>query len=332
MRFVPLFLLGLLLGVAGSVCVHWYLYGPFLQPSHERNPSIAGHALTIPADAATAESPYPYRWPDDGPTPEQVFLDQPALLDRAIDHLRAQTPGQVDLYLLAFAGDGDEDVFRNEVEYAARLFAQRFDAKSRTLVLANNPSTLQTTPLATWSNLETALRRLATIMDPAEDILFLYATSHGSADHYLSVVMDPLPLDSISAEDLAEILAGQPFRWKVVVVNACYSGGFIPYLQGDGTLLLTASSADRTSFGCGSESQITWFGDALLAHAFNANDDFIDAFAQARAKVASWEQRDDLEPSDPQIDIGAGIRDQLARWRAGIMPGPPLPFDGETTP
>lgn len=321
------FALGTLLGMAVSAAAAWYLAGPFMQPLREFHQLLAEHAGTMPAATATAEPPY--RWPEDGPTPEQVFADQPALLDRALDRVRAQTPGRIDLYLLAFAGDGDEDVFRNEAEYAARLFAQRFHADGHALVLANNPATLQTTPLATWSNLETALHRLAAIMDPAEDILFLYLTSHGSEDHYLAVVMDPLPLDPLGADDLADILAEQPFRWKVVVVNACYSGGFIPPLRGDGTLLLTAASAERTSFGCGSESRITWFGDAFLARALNAGDDFVAAFAQARDTIEGWEKRDDVEPSEPRIDIGAGIRDHLARWRAGLTPGPPLPFDGE---
>src|SRR3546814_8238085 len=74
--------------------------------------------------------------------------------------------------------------------------------------------------------------------------------------------MGPLPLDQIGAPDLAGILALHPFKWKVVVVNACYSGGFVPPLRGPGTLVLTAARSDRSSFGCGSDSDITYFGKA----------------------------------------------------------------------
>jgi hypothetical protein len=163
-------------------------------------------------------------------------------------------------------------------------------------------------------------------MDPRQDILMLYLTTHGSHDHNLLVDMDPLPLDQIGAPDLAGILQEHPFKWKVVVVNACYSGGFIPDLHGPGTMVLTAARADRSSFGCGSESQITYFGHAWLVDALNRTADFAAAFTQARQEIADWEKRDHLTPSLPQIDIGRGIEAQLARWRKGFTPGPRVPF------
>lgn len=256
------------------------------------------------------------------------MYDQPRLMRQAIGHLAAQDPHKVDLYLIAFAGDGSEGVFRNETDYAARLFGQRFGARGHTLVLENNPATLQHAPLANWTNLETALAAVHRIMNPGQDILVLYLTSHGSPDHTLLVDMDPIPLDQIGATDLARILAEHPFRWKVVIVNACYSGGFIPPLKGDGTLVMTAASSHRSSFGCGSESKITYFGDAYLAHALNHTDDLIAAFAQARATIAAWEKRDHLTPSQPQIDIGKGIADKLRAWRARVHAGAPTPFAG----
>ncbi|WP_285518486.1 C13 family peptidase, partial [Thermolongibacillus altinsuensis] len=91
--------------------------------------------------------------------------------------------------------------------------------------------------------------------------------SHGSEDHQLLVDMDPLPLDAIGATDLPGILAEHPFKWKVIVVNACYSGGFIPPLRGNDTLVMTAARSDRSSFGCGTESDITYFGHAWLVDA-----------------------------------------------------------------
>ncbi|HET8899915.1 MAG TPA: C13 family peptidase, partial [Rhodanobacteraceae bacterium] len=173
------------------------------------------------------------------------------------------------------------------------------------------------------------LAALARVMDPTEDILFVYLTSHGSEDHTLLVDLFPLPLDQIGADDLAGILDAEPFRWRVVVVNACYAGGFLPPLAGDGTLAISAARADRSSFGCGSEADITWFGDAFLAHALNTQSDFVAAFDAARTQIAAWEKRDDLPASEPQIAVGNGITSQLARWRAGFAPGPTLPFKPE---
>jgi hypothetical protein len=266
------------------------------------------------------------RWPAKAPTPEQVMYAQPRLMRQAIARLTPQDPKRIDLYLVAFAGDGGENVFRNEAEYTARLFARRLGARGHTLVLENNPATLDTAPLADWTNLEMALDAVHRSMDPRQDILVLYLTSHGSPDHELLTDMDPLPLDQIGAHDLAGILAEHAFRWKVVIVNACYSGGFIPPLQGPDTLVMTSARGDRTSFGCGSESRITYFGDAFLAHALNRTDDLIEAFAYARKRIARWEKRDKLTPSRPQIFAGQAIRARLETWRAQLHPGPAIPF------
>lgn len=323
-------LTALLAFAAGVLLMLWL-------PGHAPAPPTAGTDSAAPAasgsvatassvaDNGTDDSDGSANWPDQAPSPEQVLYAQPQMLRDALAKLGPRVPGKPNLYLVSFAGDGSEDVFRNEAEYAARLFRQRFGASAHALVLENNPASLSTHPLADWSNLEDALDGLARVMQP-DDILMLYMATHGSEDHQLLVDMDPLPLDQIGAQDLAGILKEHPFKWKVVVVNACYSGGFIPPLQGDGTLVLTAARGDRSSFGCGSESELTYFGHAWLVDALNRSDNFVDAFAQAKAEIAQWEQRDKLTPSEPQSYVGKGIEAQLDAWRKGITPGPALPF------
>lgn len=289
---------------------------------HAAPAQTAAAASADQDDAADSEA-----WADTDLTPEQALYAQADRMQAALAQLKPRTPGQVNLYALIFAGDGSTDAFRNEAEYAERMVGQRFAASGHTLVLENNPATVDRHPLATWSNLETALDALAKVMDPQQDVLLLYLTSHGSEDHTLTVGLDPLPLDQIGAEDLGDILKQRPFKWKVVVVNACYSGGFVPPLHGDGTLVITAARSDRSSFGCDSDSQITFFGRALLADALNRTTDFIQAYGYARDDVARWEQRERLTPSEPQIDVGRGIAEQLATWRHTFKPGVPLPFD-----
>ena len=317
-------LIALLAFVAGVWLTTWW------QPAAPT--AAAAHAPDATSAASVAAAPMAMdavaddRWPAGSPSPEQLIYAQPRLVRSALAQLTPRIDGRPNLYLVAFAGDASEDVFRNEVEYAARLFPARFGAATHTLVLENNPASLDTRPLASWSNLEAVLDGLARVMHP-EDILMLYVTSHGSEDHYLLVDMDPVPLDQIGANDLAGVLREHAFRWKVVVVNACYSGGFVPPLRGDGTLVITAARSDRSSFGCGSDSDITYFGKAWLVDALNHSDNFADAFTRARNDIAAWEKQDNLTPSEPQIDIGSGIRDQLARWRKGITPGPAVPFE-----
>lgn len=92
------------------------------------------------------------------------------------------------------------------------------------LVLENNPADLNPSP-GDMTNLQTALDAVATRMDPAGDILLLYVTSHGSKEHQVLVGLDPLPLNRLAPEDIAQALKTSPsIRWKVLVINACYSG------------------------------------------------------------------------------------------------------------
>ncbi len=281
-----------------------------------------------PAESSSAEtaSDATDNWPEKAPSPEQVLYAQHAMVHKALSGLGQRVPGRPNLYVLAFGADGGEDVFRNEAEYTSKLFPQRFGPGTHVMVLENNPGSLEKHPLATWSNLEDALDGLADVMKPDEDILLVYMTTHGDEDHNLLVDMDPLPLDQIGAQDLADILGKRPFKWKVVVVNACYSGGFVPALHGAGTLVLTAARTDRSSFGCGSDSDITYFGRAWLVDALNRTPDFIDAFKQASGEIAKWEQKDKLTPSEPQMDVGAGIANQLSLWRQHVVPGPAVAF------
>lgn len=283
---------------------------------------IAAIDHDTPSEDAEAES-------EDTPLfdAEKLMYDQPALLDAALARLKPQTPGKVDLYVVAFAGDAQENVFRNEAEYVERLFAQRFDAAGRVLVLENNAATVATRPLASWTNLQRGLDAIAKKMDPAEDVLLLYLTTHGSAEHELLVDLDPLPLNQIAPEDLADALKTEPrIRWKVVVVNACYSGGFVDALRDDSTLVIAAARADRTSFGCGADSDITYFGKAFLAEALNETTSIRDAFERAKKSVAQWEAAEQQEHSEPQIATTPAIEAKLDAWQRAVTPGAAVPF------
>ncbi|KAB2901057.1 MAG: peptidase C13 [Dokdonella sp.] len=293
-------------------------------------------ATPAPADAPPA-LPAPVSAPQpatDEPDfdPEQVMYAQAALLDAELARLAPRTPGKINLYVVAFAGDAGEDVFHNEVEYVRTLFEQRFDAAGHVVVLQNNPRTLERAPLASWTSLHASLQAIAQRADPAQDIVLLYLTSHGSDDHELLVQMDPLPLVQLYPEDVADAFRTQPaLRWRVVIVNACYSGGFIEALRDDSTLVMTSARRDRTSFGCGSDADITWFGKALLVDALNRTTSLPEAFALARDWVAQREAADPaadgtVEHSEPQLATSPSIEARLARWSAALPPRPPVEF------
>jgi hypothetical protein len=329
-RSVGRALIAALLGFAVSAAAWWWL--PTMPILTTANDAATATIATTESDAATDAADDDQdadessaKEPDFDA--EEVMYNQPKLLAAAVAKLKPQIPGVIDLYVVAFAGDAEEDVFRNEAEYAEKLFAQRFNAEGRVLVLENNAATVTTRPLATLTNLTWALDDIAKKMDPAEDVLLLYVTTHGSQEHELLVDLDPLPLDQIAPEDLADALKTHPgIRWKVLIVNACYSGGFLDALRDDSTLVITSARADRTSFGCGTDSDITYFGKAFLAEALNKTTSIPEAFQLAKKSVAEWEAADKEEHSEPQIASTHSIETKLDAWQRKLSPGPPVPF------
>lgn len=263
--------------------------------------------------------------------PEVVMAEQYRLVDAELAALAPQRPGKVDLYLIAFAGDGGEAVFGNEVRYARDVFEQRYDAKGRTLLLLNDPGTTGETALATLTNLRRALAGIGARIDRSEDIVAVFMTSHGSEDHELYVALDPLPLAQVTPDSLALAFADAGIEWRVAIVSACYSGGFVDALAAPRTLVIAAARRDRTSFGCGADSDITYFGRAFLAHGLNRRDTLVDAFDYAKREIAQRERAEDKTPSEPQIASSPEIEAQLALWRDGIALGGRVVFRGGAT-
>jgi hypothetical protein len=244
---------------------------------------------------------------------EETYYAQPELLKAALENLKPQRPGIPDIYFVGMAGWAEQDVFLREVRSVRQLFDARFDTEGRSLLLINNPTTVADAPLANASNLSYVLNHVAELMDPEEDILFLYVTSHGSKEHEVAMSYWPLSLNDISAERLREILDASAIRWRAVVLSACYSGGFIQPLQDPRTMVLTASAADRQSFGCANENAWTYFGEAYFDKALTHTYSFTTAFQDASRAIAEREVREKLEPSLPQSWVGETIAEYLPR-------------------
>ena len=250
------------------------------------------------------------------------------LLQAQIAALAPQRAGTVDLYAVGFAGDSTENVFRNEVHYFEDLMAQRFGAQGRTLALVNHADSLfvRPRPLATLDNLREALAGVGKAIDPEEDVLLLFMTMHGTPDHRLQVQMAPTLTEWLHPDDIREVLDDSGIRNRVIVISACFAGGFIPALRDEHTLVLTAARSNRPSFGCGTASAATYFGRAWMIEGLNETTDFMAAFESAKVRIRKREQAEGFDPSLPQSYAGKAIGGVMDAWQAQLVPGPALPY------
>ncbi|WP_426143957.1 C13 family peptidase [Pseudomonas sp. DWP3-1-2] len=239
---------------------------------------------------------------------EVGMLAQGPLLEKALAAVPASTPA-VELFTLVVGGDGKQSVFLREADFVSDLLASRFGAYGQ-ISLVNHRDHMTDRPLATRENISRAIRTLAQRSGP-EDLVFIYLTSHGTQDHELVLDQPRLELADLPADELAAVMAPLKNRDKIVVISACYSGGFIPSLKDDRTLVITASREDRVSFGCSEEADFTYFGDALFAKALVETDDLQQAFVAAKMTVAEREIADNFDASEPQIWAPKGV---IAHW------------------
>lgn len=230
-------------------------------------------------------------------------------LDRALARLGAQRKGVIDAYVVAVGLDSDA-VFGREVREAGRVLARRYGAQTRTIVLGGSDGTAPSDlPRGSPGNVAAVLARVAELMDRREDVLVLYTSSHGAP---IGIVYNDgdQGFGMISPRRLATMLAELGVRRRLVMISACYAGVFVPALADPDSVTITAADASHSSFGCQADSDWTFFGDALVNHALRKKQPLAAAAAEATALIAQWEGRGQLQPSNPQLDIGV----DASRW------------------
>lgn len=242
---------------------------------------------------------------------EAVLYAQPGLLQNAVERIEPQRPGIADLYFVGFAPHASQDVFMKEMNSVDSLLRERFDTAGRSITLVNHASLVDKAPIASLTSLRRALKAVGERVDPDEDIVLVHITTHGSEGHELSAEFWPLQLTQITPADLRSALDDAGIRSRVVVVSACYSGGFIEALKDPRTLVVTAADSRHTSFGCGDDSDFTYFSRAYFDEALRRTHSFAGAFALAQESIRARELKEGLEPSNPQMFMGAELGPRL---------------------
>jgi hypothetical protein len=125
-------------------------------------------------------------------------------------------------------------------------------------------------------------------------------------------------LAQITPDTLASMLSASAVKWKIIIISACYAGGYIEALRDPHSLIITAAAADRASFGCENGQDFTWFGKAYFAEALAQGLGFVEAFERASARVAELEAANHLEASQPQLVMGEAMAARLPQLEARI--------------
>jgi Peptidase C13 family len=249
------------------------------------------------------------------PVTEKALYAQPDLLATALTDISAERPGIDDLYFVGFAPFATQDVFMKETKAVEQMLQERFDIAGRSVSLISHASLAEKTPLASLTSLRKALRTVGERINAEEDILLLHITTHGSEDHQLSVEFWPLKLEPIGPAELRAALDDAGIKWRIVVVSACFAGGFIDALKDSNTLVVTAADSTKQSFGCGNEFDFTYFSKAYFDDALRNTHSFSEAFDMAKNAIRLRETKEGIAESNPQMHLGEAMVAKLAHLR-----------------
>ncbi len=240
------------------------------------------------------------------------ILEQRRRLDAELAKLQPQRPGIVDAYVFTIALDSDP-VFAREAREARRVLSRRYDGAGRTLTLAGPDGQRNDLPQGSIDALIVSLAKIAELMDPDEDVLVMYSTSHG-LDLGLAYHYGDTGYGILSPERFGSVLEELGIEKRLLILSACYSGVFVSELASPDTAILTAAAGNRTSFGCEAENDWTFFGDAMINRALRKPQSLQEASKEANRSVATWEAERRLLASLPQTSIG----DEALKWLADL--------------
>ena len=246
------------------------------------------------------------------PPPQEAARQARAMGD-ALNALAPQRPGQVDTYLIV-AGLWSDPVFEREAKQAEDILRTHFGAEGRSILLSAGGDGPRAYPAATPDNLAAAIGQVGALIDPNEDLVVVFITSHGSPDGSAALREHNRLGGSLRPSHLRDMLVSAGIRSRVVIVSACFSGAFIAPLMDDNTIVLTAAAPDRTSFGCQPQNNWTFFGDALFNQNLRNGGSLVPAFDRAKTLIERWEREQNLTPpSNPQRHVGARAAELVRR-------------------
>ena len=243
------------------------------------------------------------------PASEPVLALQRELQDEALAALEDHTPGESDLYFVAFAPDGAGATWRPHVERAKKVMDDHWGTQRRSLAYVNDVAMLTESPMATVTHLREALEEIAGASNPDEDIVMLYLAGRNNPDGSLHASLPPLGLVQLTGAGLAHLFRQAGIRWRVIIIATCVTDAFVEALADDRTLILAAAGRGERAAGCTKGEAPAAFGDALFAQALASATSLPVAFESTQRTLA---ERGPV----PYLHVGDAIAPQLSRLRS----------------
>jgi hypothetical protein len=201
------------------------------------------------------------------------------------------------------AGDDAEPVFDNATrEMNRRLLAAGVPSGNIHRLSASEAELAKGVEPATSEHL---LQRIADLPVRPGDQCLVFLTSHGerSAGIWLARSDRALTPDEL-ARALSRGCAEAP---TVVIVSACYSGGFAAgRMAKPNRIVLTAARGDRPSFGCQAHRTYNFFDECVLG-VLPVSATWRAVFNEANSCVRRMEHALGVQPSEPQAYLGRAV-------------------------
>lgn len=249
---------------------------------------------------------------------EDTFTSEPMMFDGLLDSFEPEQPGVEDIYFLGLAGEAGNPMHLREAELANTVLHDVYGVDGRAGILANNASSGARYAFATHHNFESILNRIGELIDVEDDVLFLFLSSRGTQSSSLVLSQPGLSLADLDPKGIKLALDDAQIKWRIIVISACYSGGFINELSNPQTVLITSSDKTDAGLGCTEKTGTTWFTQSFFEDHLKKSLGITAAF-KATLEALQKEQGPTKKSGLPQMVMGAEMKKKLASFEANIL-------------
>jgi hypothetical protein len=238
---------------------------------------------------------------------KSVLLCLLALAVVAIAARAAETDTRWHVVLAAVGNE--QTVFDNFITDFAAVLKSSTNIASFTELHASNDERWRASGLRALDGALTALKP-----EPNEGCL-VYLTGHGAPEG-LAMSADT-PTNYVRTTRMESMLNGCAQRPTVLVVSACFSGVYLrPGITRPERIVMTASAADLTSFGCSDNTRYTFFDQCFL-EAWPRHQQWGLLADEIADCVTETERSGAFPSSEPQFFFGPGLRELALPSSAG---------------